>query len=420
MTRMKLHPKPNASRRQFLQGAAALGAAAALPRLAFSRQGSSAPEQKEVRLGFVAVESCAAIVIGHEKRIFAKHGITTTLSKENGWAAARDKLVSGENIGSHLKYAQPVGAAVGVSGSPKTALVAPFTLSRNGSIFMVERSLGSRISFDPKSWKTVADELKQKGEAFTIALPLPFGWHGMMYRHFLANGGIHADRDLKLITLPPAQMIQNMKVGTMQACCLVEPWGARGVGDQITVIAMYGHEMWPHHPVKSFGFTQAFADANPRTVRALLRGLHEAAVWCDDPKNHEELARILATPSYINTPEKYILPTLRGEFDWGTGRTEKRPEMAISFSRNTWPDEQQASWFLANFRRWGMIEGAPDYAGVSKSVSRSDIYAEAMKEAGVKPEMPSGAPIRLWDGTVFEAAKAEEYAKSFAIHSLKG
>jgi len=413
---------PQPSRRRFLQTTALAGAAAALASTspARSRQGSSAPEVAEVRIGFVAVESCASIVAAHEKGFFKKHGVTTTLAKENGWAATRDKLTSGENLASHMKYAQPVGCSVGVSGSPRTAMVAPYTLSRNGSVFMVARDLAGKLTSDPKTWKTLHEEKKSAGEVLTIALPLAYGWHGLMYRHFLANGGINADKDLKLISVPPAQMVQNIRVGTMHACALVEPWGARGVGDKVTAIAMYGHELWKDHPVKSFGFMEGWAAANPRTVRALLRGLHEGALWCDDPKNRPELAQLLSTTTYLNTPESYILPTLEGRLDWGDGRKELAPEAAISFSRGTHPDERQAAWFMANFRRWGMVEGPQDCAAIARKVCQAEVHAEAMRELGLSVEKQPEGEIRLWDGTTFDAAKAEEYAKSFAIHDLKG
>jgi len=76
-----------------------------------------------------------------------------------------------------------------------------------------------------------------------------------------------------------------------------------------------------------------------------------------------------------------------------------------------------AAWFLTQFRRWGMVKGAPDYAALSKRVMRPDIYLEAMKEMGlsVKPVMLDKIP--LVDSTL-EGADPERYAKSFAVHSL--
>lgn len=407
-------------RRAFLQASAAAGLLAGLPKAwAGGAYASDAPEQAEVRIGIVAVQSCASIVIAHEKGLFKKHGLTSTIVKETSWAAVRDKLASGENHGTHMKFAQPIGSSIGVLGAQKTAMIAPFTLSRLGSVFMVAKQLEGKLTADPKTWKAVADEMKAKGEAFTVALPLPFGWHGLMYRHFLANGGIHADKDLKVITLPPAQMVQNLRVGTMQACAMVEPWGARGVTEKVTTIAMYGHEMWADHPVKTFGMTAKFADEKPRTAKAMLRALHEAAVWCDDFGNRAEIAKLLATPSYMNAPVPTILDPLLGKFDWGDGRKATEPQNAIAYNRDNYPQAREIKWFVSQFRRWGMIQGEPDYDAIVRQVARADLYEEALKELGVTPHPKNDAPIKFWDGTVFDPAKAAEFAKSFPIHSLK-
>lgn len=420
-------PRTGLDRRELLKAAAAASAAGLLPGLRLpSRPGagahaSLAPEITEVRIGYVAVQSCAAIIIGHEKGFFRKHGLTVTLAKENGWAAVRDKVVSGENHASHFKQAQPIAGSIGLLGAPKTPIVAPFTLARQGSVFMAAAAFKGALTMDPKTWKAAIEAQRAKGgDSFTIALPLPFGWHGMMYRYFLANAGLHCDRDLKLITLPPAQMVQNIRVGTMQACAMVEPWGARGVADRITTIVMYGHELWPNHPTKSFGMLESFAEQNPRTTRALLRGLHEAAAWCDNPANYEEMARILSAPTYMNSPVPTILNPLRGQFDWGDGRKATLPDAAIKYSRDNYPQAREAKWLLTQWRRWGWIEGAPDYDTIARKVTRPEIYEEAMKELGFAGFKANTTPIKFWDGTVFDPAKPEPYAKSFAVNSLKG
>lgn len=381
---------------------------------------NDAPEIADISVGFIAVESCSSIVVAHEKGLFKKHGLNSKLTKESSWAAARDKLQSGENHGTHLKYAQAVASTAGALGAQKFPILVPYTLSRNGSIFMYSAQLGSKLTFDPKSWKAMVAELKGKGEPFTLALPAPMGWHGLMYRHFLASGGVNADAEMKVITLPPAQMVQNMKVGTMHACALVEPWGARGIQEKITRIAMYGHEMWTDHPTKSFSVTEKFANENPKTVTAMLRAIHEAATWCDDFGNREELAKMLTPPTYLNTPIKAVLPGFMGELDWGDGRKQTSRENAICFARDNYPQPREVKWFLANFRRWGMIEGDPDYAAMTAQVSRPEFLTAALKDLGATEQKANDEPIKFWDGTVFEHAKAAEYAKSFEIHGLKG
>lgn len=399
---------------------ASAGASSAGPKASGAPAAGASVEQPDIKIGFVAVQSSAPLIVALEKGIFKKNGLNVTLSKENGWAAARDKLATNENQASHLKYAQPIASTLGLFGSQKLPMIAPWTLCRGGSVFMYAASLKGKLSFDPKTWKAVADEYKAKNEAFTIALPWPGGWHGLMYRHFLANGGINADKDLKIVTQPPAQMVQNLKIGQMQACSMVEPWGYRGVHEGVSLVAMYGHEMWKDHPIKSLGFLEEWAQKNPKTTRAIVRSVAEAAAWCDDFANRPELAKMLSTPSYMNSTPESILEPMMGNFDWGDGRKASDKTLAISYSRDTHPQAREIKWFLAQFRRWGMIEGDPAYDEVAKSVGRADIYAEAMKELGAPAQPASDDAIKLWDGTSFEHQKAAEHAKSFAIHNMKG
>ena len=49
----------------------------------------------------------------------------------------------------------------------------------------------------------------------------------MWMRYWLAAGGINPDKDVTLITIPPPQMVANMKVGKMDGFCVGEPWNAR-------------------------------------------------------------------------------------------------------------------------------------------------------------------------------------------------
>ena len=191
-------PRRRASRRNVLRAATLMPAG-----WVGGVYASDAPEQEKVQIGIVAVASCGALVAAHEKGLFAKHGLKSTISLHNGWAAARDKVITGESHASHLKYVQPLASTIGLLGAPKIPMIAPFTLARNGSVFMAAVGMKSRLTFDPASWRAPAEERRAKGEPFTVALPLAFGWHGLMYRYFFANAGINADKDMKLITNTP-------------------------------------------------------------------------------------------------------------------------------------------------------------------------------------------------------------------------
>jgi nitrate/nitrite transport system substrate-binding protein len=177
--------------------------------------------------------------------------------------------------------------------------------------------------------------------------------------------------------------------------------------------------MWKDHPEKVCAFTEEFATKNPRTVKAVLKALHLSSQYLDKLENRPSAAEVISRPTYINCPPEIILGRLLGKYDYGDGRKEQDPNYMIYSDRGcNYPQPAFATWWLSQFRRWGMVKGAPDYAGVSKRVMRPDIYLEAMKEMGVTPKVTPVQKITFFDGLTFDAADPEKYARSFPVNSL--
>lgn len=422
----------NLLRRDFLGGALGLGGAALVgckesgataapaPSASASVYGASRPETPDLRFGIIALTDCSPIVIAHEKGFFRKYGINSTIVKGASWAAIRDSLSNGDIHGTHMLIGMPLASTMGLLGSPKKPMIAPWMLNRNGQAITLKKTLKGKVGADPKALKPLVDAAKAANKPMTFAMTFPPGTHAMWMRYFLAAGGIHPDKDVALVTIPPPQMVANMKVDKMDGFCVGEPWNARAIADDIGYTAITTQEMWKDHPEKVFAFTKEFADKNPKTVKACLKALHEASVWLDDLKNRPEQAAIVSRPTYINCPPELILGRLKGEYDYGDGR-KKQDQNYMIFSERVcnYPNPKYAVWWLTQFRRWGMVEGKPDYEGTPKEVMRSDIYEEAMRELGVSVT-PNDEPETLFDGMTFDPKKPEEYATSFAVHALRG
>jgi nitrate/nitrite transport system substrate-binding protein len=421
-------PSPlNLNRRDFLRATAkGLGAVTllgAMPRgWVGSVYASDAPETANVRFGMIALTDCSPIVIAHEKGLFKKYGINSIVAKGANWAAIRDSLSSGDNQATHMLIGMPIASTMGLLGSPKKPMVIPWLLNRNGQSITLKAAWKGQVKDDPKALKPLADKAKKLGEPLTFAMTFPPGTHAMWMRYYLAAGGINPDKDVSLITIPPPQMVANMKIGKMDGFCVGEPWNARAVADGIGFTSLNTQDIWKDHPEKVCAFTADFAGKNPKTVKAVLKALHEASVWLDKLENRPEQADIVSKPTYINCQKEVILGRLLGDYDFGDGRKKKDPNYMIYHERNcNYPQPKYCKWWLTQFRRWGMVSGAPDYEGVAKQVMRADLYEEAMKEIGYAHGGPSNETETLFDGVSFNpAGDLEAYAKGFAIHSMKG
>ena len=414
------------NRRQFLNATAkGLGATALLSHLpkgwAAPDMASDAPEAPDMNFGMIALTDCSPIVIAHEKGLFKKYGINSTVTKGANWAAIRDNLSTGSIQATHMLFGMPIASTMGLAGSPKKPMVIPWILNRNGQAITVKAEWKGKVGADPKALKPFVDAAKKLGEPLTFAVTFPPGTHAMWTRYFLGAGGINPDKDVTLIVVPPAQMVANMKIGKMDGFCVGEPWGAKAIKDGIGYSALTTQDLWKDHPEKVCAFTEEFANKNPKTVKAVLKALHEASVWLDDLGNRPEQCEIVSKPTYINCPKEIILDRLLGELDYGDGRKVKDQHYMSFSTRNcNYPQPKYAKWFLSQFRRWGMTTGAPDYEGISKRVMRTDLYEEALKEIGATHGGLDNGKDTLFDGIAFDPADPEGYAKSFEIKNLKG
>jgi nitrate/nitrite transport system substrate-binding protein len=416
----------NPDRREFLSTAAkGLGAAAILSSLPADWVGgvyaAEGPETPDLKFGIIALTDCSSIVIAHEKGFFKKYGINSTVLKGANWAAIRDSLSNGDIQATHMLIGMPLASTMGLLGSPKKPMIAPWVINRNGQGISLKKAFKGKVKSDPKALKPMVEAAKKAGKPMSFAMTFPPGTHAMWMRYYLGAGGINPDKDVALITIPPPQMVANMKIGKMDGFCVGEPWSARTIVEGIGFTSVTSQDMWKDHPEKVCAFTAEFAEKNPKTVKAVLKALHEASVWLDNMKNRPEQVKIVSQATYINCPPEIILGRLQGHYDYGDGRKKEDPYYMIFHNRNcNYPQPKYATWFLTQFRRWGMVEGTPDYEGVAREVMRTDLYEEAMKEIGYKHGGLDNKPETLFDGKTFDPAKAEEYATVFEVHNLKG
>ncbi len=356
------------------------------------------PEVREMTFGFLPLTDCAPLIVAHERGFLGDQGITSSLHKSASWTSSRDRLVQGEAHATHMLFGMPVAAAVGRLGSSQQPLIIPWILSRSGQAITLASRHREVFRSHPRDLRPLALESRDRGRPLVFGMTLAPGTHAMWLRYWLAAGGIDPDRDVALVTIPPPQMNDNLRMGQMDGFCVGEPWNALAEESGIGFTAALTESIWPNHPEKVLAFTEGFAEAHPGSVVATLRAVRDAAAWCDDASNLDELAALLAEDRFIGRPARSIRSRL------GDAR----------FSTGNFPQPKYAVWWLSQFRRWGMLTEAPDYAGVAARVMRLDFYQAAMAQH----EHPDASPEELFDGVTFDPSAPEAYAAGFPITSL--
>ena len=410
------------SRRKFLQVSGMTALLAGLPSTWTGRVfASDAPETPQIRIGIIALTDCSSIVVAYEKGFFKQHGLDVTVSKEASWAVIRDKLQLGENHATHMLYGMPYASTMGLFGAPVKPMIIPWAINYNGQAITLSKDLKEKGVRTASDLKKLLEEEKGAGkEPRTFAMTFPPGTHAMWIRYWLGSSGINPDKDVSLITIPPPQMVANMKVGKMDGFCVGEPWNARAIADGIGFTATTTQAIWLNHPEKVCAFTAEFAEKNPKTVKAVLKGLHQSSEFIDKLENRPEVAEIVSRPAYINCPKEIILGRLLGKYDLGDGAGEHEDKDYMRFFERgvNFPWKSHGVWWLSQFRRWGMVKGTPDYQGIVNKVHRPDIYREVAKEMGISAPAEDTKTEKLLDGVSFDPAKPDEYAKAFAVNNL--
>ncbi|MBB5693019.1 CmpA/NrtA family ABC transporter substrate-binding protein [Muricoccus pecuniae] len=416
-------------RREGLAAAAALFAAArgALPRGAFA-QGSTAPEVRRAVLGYIALTDAAPLIIAKEKGFFAKHGMPDVeVSKQASWGATRDNLVlgggSGGIDGAHILTPMPYLMHTGriTQNNQPVPMAIMARLNTNGQAISVaekHKALGARLDAAPLR-RALTPESK-------VAMTFRGGTHDLWIRYWLAAAGIDPDRDLQTIVVPPPQMVANMKVGTMDAFCVGEPWNDQLVNQKLGYSAIVTGELWRDHPEKSFALRGDFVASNPRAAEALTAAVIEAQRWCDADANKQEMCAIVGRRAWFNVPVTDIIDRSRGNIDYGDGRKVENSPLLMKFWRDhaSYPFQSHERWFLTEDIRWGVLPESTDTAKLVSEVNREGIWRAAAERAGVPAsETPRGTSRgreTFFDGKVFDPEDPAAYLASLGIKKPGG
>ena len=407
--------KTSLNRRTVLQAATvgAVGVSPALRALVHA-QGSDAPEKKEVKIGFIPLTDCASVVMASVLGFDKKYGVTIVPTKEASWAGVRDKLVNGELDFAHVLYGLVYGVHMGTAG-PKKDMAVLMSLNNNGQAITLSKALADKGAVDGPS---LAKFMAANKREYTFAGTFPTGTHAMWMHYWLAAAGINPLSGAKLITVPPPQMVANMRVGNMDGFCVGEPWNHRAIMDGIGVTANTTQDIWKDHPEKVLGTTAEFVQKYPNTARAVTAAILEAGKWIDAGLvNKNRMAETIAQRAYVNTGVDAINQRILGRYQNGMGKTWDDPNHMKFYNDGmvNFPYLSDGMWFLTQHKRWGLLKSHPDYLAVAKAVNRIDIYkqaAEATKTALPKSDMRTSKFI---DGVVWDGKDPAKYADSFAI-----
>ncbi|MEP0944298.1 MAG: CmpA/NrtA family ABC transporter substrate-binding protein [Rhizobiaceae bacterium] len=419
-------------------------------------------EKDVLTFGFIKLTDMAPLAIAYEQGYFLDEGLFVTLEAQANWKVLLDGVIDGQLDGAHMLAGQPLAATIGYG--TEAHIITPFSMDLNGNGITVSNEVWEKMlpnipkmadgrpehPISAEALVPVIEEFKANGEAFNMGMVFPVSTHNYELRYWLAAGGINPGyyspdnisgqigADVFLSVTPPPQMPATLEAGTIHGYCVGEPWNQQAVFKGIGVPVITDYQLWKNNPEKVFGITDAFAEENPNTTKAVVRALIRAAMWLDvnNNANRPEAVEILSRPEYVGADYEVIANSMTGFFEFEKGDKRDIPDFNVFFRHNaTYPYYSDAIWYLTQMRRWGQIaEPKSDawFKDVAASVYRPEIYLEAARSLvddglakeedfpweanGFKAPTPAADII---DGIPFDGRAPNAYLDSLPI-GLKG
>jgi ABC-type nitrate/sulfonate/bicarbonate transport system substrate-binding protein len=309
-----------------------------------------------IRIGFIPLADCAPLLVAREREMFHRQGVRVELSCEVGWATIREKLFYGQLDAAHAIAGLVLAMRMGIS-TPPCRVVAPFVFNLHGNAITLSRDFWNRGVRDAASLKKLVRSTTSR--LFTLGVVSRHSSHNFLLRQWLTAGGIEVDRDVRIVVLPPTQMVANLAAGLIDGYCVGEPWNSVAVERGIGWIAATSEQLAPGHPEKVLLTTEKFIANHPDESLAIIAALKEACAFCDQKENRHEVARILAASGYFDGYETILQRSLVGPLDLGTGQTADASSFHVFHRREAnEPTNERGRWLLEQFITHGLLTAA--------------------------------------------------------------
>ena len=391
------------TRRRFIRavgGSTALAAISALFPLAAAKEAFAQAgkiEKPNLKVGFIPITCATPIIMSQPMGFYGRHGLNVEVVKTAGWAVIRDKTINKEYDAAHMLSPMPLAITLGIGAKPLPYTM-PAVENINGQAITL--AIKHKDKRDPKQWK-----------GFKFAVPFDYSMHNYLLRYFVAEHGLDPDRDIQIRSVPPPEMVANLRADNIDGFLAPDPVNQRAVYDGVGFIHTLTKNIWDGHPCCAFAASREFVTQYPNTYRALLKSIIVATAYAAKPENRKQIAEAIAPANYLNQPVTVVEQVLTGTYADGLGNVRKEPNR-IDF--DPFPYHSFAVWILTQMKRWGQLKGNVDYAKVSREVFLATDAAKLMKEAGMTPPSSTSKKFVVM-GKEFDPAKPEAYLASFPI-----
>lgn len=319
------------SRRRFLRGAAAFGAAGALASPASLFAQTPAPFDGVVKIGYIPITDAAALLVAHSEGYFQDEGLEVadpTLIR--GWSPLIESFTANRFNLVHLLKPIPLWMRY-QNGFPVKIMSWAHI---NGSAVVTGRHV------DVKSFADLGGK--------SVAVPFWYSMHNVVLQMALRDAGLVpvikdqgsnlAANEVNLMIMPPPDMPPALAARSIDAYIVAEPFNAAGELLAQGKLLRFTGDIWKNHPCCVICMNETLTERQPEWTQKVMNAVVRAQGHIQD--NKKEVAHLLSRdgkrylPMPANVVERamtvYDLPEYAESGavrhpEWGNGRIDFSP-----------------------------------------------------------------------------------------------
>lgn len=353
-------------------------------------------EISDLTLGYMRLTDSAPLIVAQELGLYKKYGLNVHLQREVSWANIRDKLIAGAFDACQMLATMPLVTTLGATGI-RAPMITGLVLSLNGNGITLSPPLWEKMRCSSttellpnealasaRALKAILDE--NPGQPFSLATVHYFSTHTLLLRLWLQAGGIDPDRDVRIIVLPPEQMVDSLAQGVIDGFCVGEPWNSIAVEYGVGILATTGFQVWNNAPEKVLGVLEDWHTRNPATHLRLRLALMEACQWLADMQHREQTVQLLSRREHLDLPADYLRPSLTGRIQRDRNGTPQQQSDFHVFSRYNagFPWRSLAELLLKQCASMlGRTLDSNKLVSLTQQCFRTDLYREAARVLGI-------------------------------------
>lgn len=335
---------------------------------------------EQIEMGYVPLVDCAPLIVAEAQGFFRSRGLRVRLRREAGWATIRDKVIYGELDAAPALAGMVLAATLGLGGRPPVPCLTALVLSLQGNAITLSRRLHDLGVTDGHQLRRHLAQ-RTSPEPLTLGTVFASSAHTWLLHRWLADHGMHPQRDVRIVVVPPPQMARSLRAGHIDGYCAGEPWNSLAVQSGAGVVVATSAELARRHVEKVLMVRSAFAEFRAPEHEALVAALQQACQYCQAPGNRAEMTALLARPEVLGLPAAVVACSLQGTFQRHP-HSDSAEDNLIIFAGGTTNEPDRAKYLevCEQLRFIRVIDRSQEAA--TEGCFRPDLYEAAAGRTG--------------------------------------